>query len=61
MELQQIYERVIGGDTPGVKELVQQAVDESVPPSEIISGYLIPAIGEVGARFEGRSFMCRRC
>jgi hypothetical protein len=44
MDLQQIYERVIAGDVPGVKGLVQQAVGEGVPPAEIISGYLIPAM-----------------
>lgn len=56
MDLQQIYERVVAGDTPGVKELVEQAVDEGVPPSGIISGYLIPAMTEVGARFERQEF-----
>lgn len=56
MELQQIYERVIAGDAPGVKELVQQALAESVPPSEIISRYLIPAMAEVGDRFERQEF-----
>lgn len=56
MDLQQIYERVIAGDAPGVKELVQQAVAEGVPPSEIISLYLIPAMTEVGARFERQEF-----
>lgn len=56
MELQQIYDRVIMGDAPGVKALVQQAIGEGVPPSEIISGYLIPAMGEVGARFERQEF-----
>lgn len=56
MDLQQIYERVIAGDAPGVKNLVEQAVDEGVPPSEIISHYLIPAMAEVGARFERQEF-----
>lgn len=56
MDLQQIYERVIVGDAPGVKELVEQAVGERVPPVEIISGYLIPAMTEVGARFERQEF-----
>lgn len=56
MELQQIYERVIAGDAPRVKELVEQAVSEGVPPAEIISGYLIPAMTEVGARFERQEF-----
>jgi len=56
MDLQQIYERVIAGDAPGVKELVEHAVAGGVPPSEIISGYLIPAMTEVGARFERQEF-----
>jgi len=54
--LQKIYERVIAGDAPGVKVLVQQAVAEGVPPPEIISRYLIPAMTEVGARFERQEF-----
>jgi len=56
MDLHQIYERVIAGDAPKVKDLVQQAVAEGVPPSEIISHYLIPAMAEVGARFERQEF-----
>jgi len=56
MDLQQIYERVIVGDARGVKELVGQAVAEGVAPSEITSGYLIPAMTEVGARFERGEF-----
>ena len=56
MDLQQIYERVITGDAPGVEELVEQAVAEGVLPSEIISQYLIPAMTEVGARFERQEF-----
>jgi len=56
MDLQQIYERVIAGDAPSVKELVEQAIAEGVPPSEIISQYLIPAMTEVGARFEREEF-----
>lgn len=54
--MQKIYERVIAGDAPGVKVLVQQAVAEGVPPPEIISRYLIPAMTEVGARFERQEF-----
>lgn len=56
MNLQQVYERVIAGDASTVKVLVQQAVAEGVPPPEIISRYLIPAMAEVGARFERQEF-----
>ena len=56
MDLQQIYERVLTGDAPAVKELARQAIAEGVSPSEIISQYLIPAMTEVGARFEREDF-----
>jgi 5-methyltetrahydrofolate--homocysteine methyltransferase len=56
VDLQQIYELVVVGDAPGVEELVQQAVGTGVPPMEIISRYLIPAMTEVGARFERAEF-----
>lgn len=55
MELQQIYE----SDRRGCAQrqgLVQQAVAEGVPPSEITSHSLIPAMTEVGARFERQEF-----
>lgn len=56
MELEQIYEGTIAGQASRVKELVQQAIGEGVPPSEIVSRYLIPAMTEVGARFERQEF-----
>jgi len=52
MELREIYETTIAGDASAVKELVERAVSEGVSPSEIVSEYLIPAMTEVGARFE---------
>jgi corrinoid protein of di/trimethylamine methyltransferase len=56
MEVQQIYESVVNRDAPAVEKLVQQAVAECVSPLEIISEYLIPAMTEVGARFERGEF-----
>jgi 5-methyltetrahydrofolate--homocysteine methyltransferase len=52
MELQDIYEKTIVGDRDAVEQLVGQAIEEGVSAPEIISKYLIPALGEVGARFE---------
>lgn len=56
MDLKQIYEYTVNGNAPKVKELTQQAVDEGVAPSEIITKYLIPAMAEVGDRFERNEF-----
>lgn len=56
MDLQEIYEKTIAGDAPAVEKLVKRAVAEGVPASQIISHYLIPAMTEVGDRFERQEF-----
>lgn len=56
MDLRQIYEMVIAGDALAVRELVQQALYERVPPLKIISECLVSAMTEVGARFERAEF-----
>ncbi|MCL6432589.1 MAG: corrinoid protein [Anaerolineae bacterium] len=56
MDLKQIYEYTVSGNAPKVKELTQQALAEGVSPSEIITKYLIPAMAEVGDRFERNEF-----
>lgn len=56
MDLREIYENTVVGNAPKVKELTQQALAEGVPPSEIITKYLIPAMAEVGDRFERNEF-----
>ncbi len=56
MELRQIYEYTVSGNAPKVKELTEQALAEGVAPGEIISKYLIPAMAEVGDRFERNEF-----
>lgn len=56
MDLKLIGEKVVGGDAAAVELLVQQAVAEEVPPLEIITRCLLPAMGEVGERFERAEF-----
>ncbi|MGQ9682692.1 MAG: corrinoid protein [Anaerolineae bacterium] len=56
VDLKQIYEYTVNGNAAKVKELTQQALDEGVPPGEIVTKYLIPAMGEVGDRFERNEF-----
>jgi len=56
VDLKQIYEYTVSGNAPKVKELVQQALDEGVAPSVIVTKYLIPAMAEVGDRFERNEF-----
>ena len=56
MDLKQIYEYTVNGNAPKVEELTRQALAEGVAPGEIITKYLIPAMGEVGDRFERNEF-----
>jgi len=56
MDLKQIYEYTVLGNAPKVKEVAQQAVEQGVSPGEIITQYLIPAMAEVGDRFERNEY-----
>jgi len=56
MDLKQVYEGVINGNQKVVAEGVQEALDEGVSPSTILYDYLIPAMSEVGERFERNEF-----
>lgn len=56
MDLGPIYQTTVSGQSSRVEELVQQAMAQSIPASQIISQCLIPAMREVGARFERGEF-----
>lgn len=56
MDLGPIYQTTVSGQSSRVEELVQQAMAQSIPASQIISQCLIPAMTEVGARFERGEF-----
>jgi 5-methyltetrahydrofolate--homocysteine methyltransferase len=56
MDMKQVYEAVISGNQKVVGEGVQAALDEGTAPSTILFDYLIPAMTEVGERFERNEF-----
>jgi len=56
MDLKEVYEGVISGKQNVVAEGVKAALDEGVAPGTILSEYLIPAMTEVGERFERNEF-----
>jgi 5-methyltetrahydrofolate--homocysteine methyltransferase len=56
LELKEIYQGVINGKQNVVGEGVQAALDEGVAPSTLLFEYLIPAMAEVGERFERNEF-----
>jgi corrinoid protein of di/trimethylamine methyltransferase len=51
-ELQKLFDAIVNGDAKAALALTQQAIAENVPPGEIISNYMIPAMDDVGQKFE---------
>jgi 5-methyltetrahydrofolate--homocysteine methyltransferase len=51
-----IYNKVIVGDAEGVKTLTARAVQEGFTAAELLNEALIPAMTEVGQRFERQEY-----
>jgi len=51
-----LYVAVLEGDAPTARRLTQEAVDSGTDPQEILSGYMIPAMDEVGRLFEENEY-----
>jgi 5-methyltetrahydrofolate--homocysteine methyltransferase len=56
MELKELRENVIKGDMNGTQDLVNQAIGEGIEARAILQESLIPAMDEVGVRFEKGDF-----
>jgi 5-methyltetrahydrofolate--homocysteine methyltransferase len=51
-QLQQVFDAILAGDMGAVTETVQAAVDAGLPAEDILKKGLVPAMTEVGRRFE---------
>ena len=57
-DLHALYEAILGGKLEPAVEVTKQAIAEGVEPQQIINDYMIPAMEEIGARFEaGQAFV----
>ncbi|MCL4459465.1 MAG: corrinoid protein [Chloroflexi bacterium] len=56
VDLEQLSQAIITGKEKTAKELTGQALAEGSVPEHIINNYMIPAMEEVGARFERNEF-----
>jgi corrinoid protein of di/trimethylamine methyltransferase len=56
IDLQPLYVAVLEGDAPTAKSLTLQALEEGVDPQDLLRLYLIPAMDEVGRRFEANEY-----
>ena len=51
-----LYDRTLVGDKPAVVELTEQGLEDGLEPEQMLFEALIPALEEVGARFERGDF-----
>ncbi len=56
MDLENLKQRVVDGDAPGVVALTREALDGGVPAHEILNQALIPGMGTVGELFEQNEY-----
>ena len=54
--LTQLYDRTLVGDKPAVVELTNEGLEAGLGPEQMLFDSLIPALEEVGARFERGDF-----
>lgn len=52
MNLQRLYDAILTGDAKTAATITHEALGGGVPPMDIISRYMVPAMGEVGRKFE---------
>jgi 5-methyltetrahydrofolate--homocysteine methyltransferase len=55
-DLQQLYTAILDGDAPTAKSLVNDALGSGADPQELLAKYMIPAMDEVGRRFEANEY-----
>jgi len=51
-DLKQLYDSVVSGDAKATQAITQQALADGVDPLKLVNEYMVPAMDEVGRRFE---------
>jgi len=55
-DLKSLYDAVITGDAKASQAITQQALAEGVDPLKLVNEYMVPAMDEVGRRFEANEY-----
>jgi corrinoid protein of di/trimethylamine methyltransferase len=55
-DLSRLYDAILNGDDKLSLQLVREALAEAADPSELINRWMIPAMDEVGRRFEAQEY-----
>ena len=51
-DLKKLYDAVLNGDLKTAVAATKEALAEGADPLEMVSGYMVPAMSEVGRRYE---------
>ena len=51
-ELKKLYDAILNGDNKAAVAITKEALAENADPLEMVTGYMVPAMDEVGKRFE---------
>ena len=55
-DLHRLYQAVLDGDAKTAVAVTQEAIAEKIDPLELISGTMVPAMNEVGKRYEEEEY-----
>ena len=55
-DLKKLYEAVVSGDAKASHAITQQALAEGIDPLKLVNDYMVPAMDEVGRRFEANEY-----
>jgi corrinoid protein of di/trimethylamine methyltransferase len=55
-DLRLLYDAILNGDAKAAVSVAREALAENVQPMDLITGHLVPAMDEVGRRFECQEF-----
>jgi 5-methyltetrahydrofolate--homocysteine methyltransferase len=54
--LKQLHDAIIEGNAPVARKVTEQALAEKVDPQKLVQEYMIPAMAEVGRRYEAGDY-----
>ena len=55
-DLKQLYDAIVDGNAKAAKSIATSAIEAGTDPQEILNQYMIPAMDEVGRRFETNEY-----
>jgi 5-methyltetrahydrofolate--homocysteine methyltransferase len=55
-ELKQLYEAILKGDAGLAESVVREGLDQGVDPEKLVYEHMVPAMDEVGRRFENNEY-----